>query len=128
MNEVRDPQTYAIIGAALEVHNHLGCGFLEAVYQESLQVEFTLREIPFRRKCKLELRYKGHVLDCRYEPDLICFEDVIVELKALDSLGGVERSQILNYLKATGHHRGLLINFGCQQLQFERFVWTEPTR
>jgi GxxExxY protein len=91
VEKMRDPQTYAIIGAAMEVHRVLGCGFLEPVYQEALAKEFLLRGIPFRREVELPVTYKGEVLALKYKPDFICYDQVIVELKALDKLGGKER-------------------------------------
>jgi GxxExxY protein len=121
----KDPQTYAIIGAAMEVHRHLGCGFLEPIYQDALEVEFRLREIPFRREDPIFVYYKGVALDSKYIPDFICYESIIVELKALTTLSGTEESQILNYLKATTFQVGLLLNFGQPSLEFERFIRSE---
>ena len=121
-DNIRDPQTYAIIGAALEVHRVLGCGFLEAVYQEALEREFLRRGIPFRREVELLIDYKGERLNATYKSDFICYDDVIVELKALDQLGGKEKAQVINYLKASRHGRGLLLNFGAIRLENERFV------
>src|SRR5581483_7756713 len=120
--EERDGQTYAIIGAAMEVHRHLGAGFLEAVYQEALALELEAREIPFEREVFLLIRYKGQPLDCTYKADFLCYGEIIVELKALDKLTGNERAQVLNYLKATGLHLGLLLNFGTPSLIYERLV------
>jgi GxxExxY protein len=120
-----DPRTYAIIGAAMEVHTQLGCGFLEPVYQEALAIEFTTRNIPFVREVKLPLAYKGQPLDTRYCPDFICFTSVVVELKALQHTGGTEEAQVINYLKVTGYETGLLINFGARTLQHRRFVLTK---
>jgi GxxExxY protein len=117
-----DPRTYSIIGAAMEVHRQLGCGFLEPVYQEALAIEFTNRDIPFIREIKLPLAYKGQPLETRYCADFVCFKSVVVELKALARTSGTEEAQIINYLKATGHEVGLLINFGTRSLQHRRFV------
>jgi GxxExxY protein len=117
-----DQQTYAIIGAAMEVHKCLGAGFLEPVYQDALEIELTERSVPFEREKKLVISYKGKPLPGRYQADFVCFNDIIVELKALNGLGPIEESQILNYLKATGFRRGLLINFGTPRLQNRRFV------
>jgi GxxExxY protein len=116
----KDPQTYAIIGAAMEVHRHLGHGFLEAVYQEALAVEMATREISFKREVILPIKYKGELLQCGYRADFICFEEVIVELKALGELTGVDEAQTINELKATGLHRALLINFGTPSLEYKR--------
>jgi GxxExxY protein len=121
-NRERDPRTYAIIGAAMEVHGQLGCGFLEPVYQEAMEIELTSRSVPFRRQVGLGLLYKGRPLSCAYKADFVSFEDVIVELKALARLSGVEEAQVINYLKATGLHLALLLNFGCTSLQYKRFV------
>jgi GxxExxY protein len=120
----RDPQTYAIIGAALEVHRVLGCGFLEAVYQEALEREFLRRGIPFRREVELPIEYKGERLAAIYKADFICYNDIIVELKALDDISGKEKAQVINYLKASKFLRSLLINFGTMRLHYERLVFT----
>ena len=119
----RDPQTYAIIGAAMEIHCQLGHGFLEAVYQDAAVIEFPMRHIPFEREVSLPIRYKGDLLPTHYRADFICFSEVIVEFKALSRLSSVEEAQLLNYLKATGLKRGLLINFGAPSLQYKRLVW-----
>jgi GxxExxY protein len=101
---LRDPRTYRIIGAGMEVHRQLGCGFLETVYQEALALELRDREIPFRRELLFPVSYKGYRLNSQYRPDFICFDSVIVELKALSTLSSVEDSQLINYLKVTGYH------------------------
>ena len=115
-----DPQTYAIIGAAIEVHNILGCGFLENVYQQALATEMTACKIPFRKEAQFPVLYKGETLDCHYQADFVCYDDIIIELKALDALTGQHESQLLNYLKATGYKRGLLISFGQSSLKYKR--------
>jgi GxxExxY protein len=120
-----DPRTYAIIGAAMEVHKHLGCGFLEAVYQEALAIEFSKRNIPFRKEVHLPIHYKGALLATAYCVDFICFESVIIELKALAHMSGTEEAQVINYLKATGYEIGLLLNFGARSLQQRRFVFSK---
>ena len=120
--QVRDPQTYQIIGAAMEVHRLLGRGFLEAVYRQALRIEFVARSVPFIAESELVIQYKGQSLDCRYRADFICFGEVLVEIKALSQLTGVERAQVINYLKATGIRRALLLNFGAESLQYERVV------
>src|SRR5258707_804936 len=102
MDSENDPRTFAIIGAAIEVHRQLGHGFLEAVYQEALAMEFESRQVPFARETELPITYKGERIRCSYRPDFVCFAEVIVELKALRQLTGTEEAQIINYLKATG--------------------------
>lgn len=121
-SEERDPKTYAIIGAAMEVHTQLGCGFAEPVYQEAMDLELAARSISFSRQIELVIVYKGQQLKCTYRPDLVCFESVIVELKAFCQIGGIEEAQVINYLKATGLHVGLLLNFGARSLQYKRLV------
>jgi GxxExxY protein len=119
----RDKETYVIIGAAMTVHRELGCGFLEAVYQDTLEKEFQLLNIPYNREVKLPIYYRGEQLNSNYKADFICFNSVIVELKALQRLSGTEESQVINYLKASNLHRALLLNFGTKSLQHKRFVF-----
>ena len=119
----RDPQTYAIIGAAMEIHRRLGHGFLEAVYQEAAELEFSRQNIPFQREVALPVRYRDTILSTSYRADFICFSDIIVEFKALSRLTTIEEAQVFNYLKATGYRRGLLINFGASSLEYKRLVW-----
>jgi GxxExxY protein len=122
--EQQDPKTYAVIGAAMEVHRQLGHGFLEAVYQEAFGIELSLRAIPTRPQIELPVHYKGHVLKAAYKADFICFESIIVELKALSDLLPVHEAQLINYLRATGLSLGLLINFGSSRLEFRRLVFS----
>lgn len=119
-----DPRTRAIIGAAMEVHRTLGCGFLEPVYQDALSIEFKLRSIPFDKEVELPVSYKGTVLKARYRVDFICFKAIVVEIKALSRMAGVEESQVINYLKAIGQPIGLLINFGKSSLEVKRLIKT----
>jgi GxxExxY protein len=119
---VQDPQTYQLIGAAMEVHRELGCGFLERVYHEALAQEFTAREIHYRREAALPVIYKGLTLEASYFADFVCFDAVILEIKAVNSLDGKHQAQVLNYLKASGYRTGLLLNFGDNSLEYRRLV------
>ena len=118
-----DPQTYAIIGAAMEVHRELEHGFLEAVYQAALALEFQERAIPFRAEAALPVRYKTNVLSCGYRADFICFEEVVIETKATAKLTTADEAQLINELKATGFYRGLLLNFGAPSLEHKCLVF-----
>ena len=116
-------EVFAIVGAAIEVHRVLGSGFLEPVYQEAMEIESASRILPFEAQKILRIDYKGRLLKKEYIADLIYYNQIIVELKALDKLTGKEESQILNYLKATKMKVGLLINFGSSpKLEWKRFV------
>jgi len=123
----KDPQTYDIIGAAMEVHRELGNGFLEAVYQAALAIEFTERGIPFRAEVELPVYYKSKRLSCDYRADFVCFENILVETKAISALTAVNHAQLLNQLKATKHRRGILINFGTSSLEHKRMVFGTET-
>ena len=112
----------------MEVHRQLGCGFLEPVYQEALAIEFVRRNIPFAKETKLPLVYKGQMLETKYCADFICFNSVVVELKALARMSGTEEAQVINYLKATGHEVSLLVNFGGRSLEHRRFVLTKSVK
>ncbi|MBI9061110.1 MAG: GxxExxY protein [Marinilabiliaceae bacterium] len=115
-------EAYKIIGAAMAVHRELGCGFLEKAYQEALKLEFIIRNIPFQREVPLIISYKGTSLKTVYVADFICFDKIILELKATREIDSIHVAQIFNYLKATGSKLGLLINFGETSLVYKRIV------
>lgn len=120
---ILEKETYDILGACFEVYRDKGCGFLEAVYQECLEIEFDLRGLPAKSHVPLALSYKGHALKKKYEADFICYEKVLVELKAVSKLADEHRAQIQNYLNGTGLKVGLLVNFGhFPKVEHERFV------
>jgi len=122
MELIHKEETYKIIGAAMEVHRQLGSGFLEAVYQEALAIEFEKRKIPFKKESKLEINYKGQTLSKHYVADFVCYDKVIVETKATKELTGIDEAQVINYLKTTGLKVGLLINFGAESLEHKRLL------
>ena len=116
-------ESYNIVGAAFHVYNKLGFGFLEAVYQEALEIEFQRRNIPHEREKELNIIYDGVQLNQTYKADFVCYGKIIVELKAVSELDDAHRSQVYNYLHATGYRLGLLLNFGCSdELEKERIV------
>lgn len=115
-------ECYNIIGAAMEVHRELGPGFLEPVYQEALELVFIEKRIPYQREKVLDIYFRGQLLQKKYVADFICYDEVIVELKALSGLTENDLAQILNYLKATDKKIGLLINFGTNRLQYKRVI------
>ncbi|MBR6842544.1 MAG: GxxExxY protein [Prevotella sp.] len=122
-NNVIFPQeSYNIIGAAMKVHSTLGCGFTEKVYQDALAVEFNRSGIPFLREVELHVVYNNVELPTTYIPDFICYDKIIVELKAVRELDDMHRSQAYNYAKVSGYQLALLINFGEPSLTYERLV------
>jgi GxxExxY protein len=119
---IYENESYKIIGACIGVHKELGCGFLEAVYQESLELEFKNNNIPYEREKELKIFFKNVELSKKYIADFICFNKIIVEIKALSKLNPEHDSQILNYLKTTGIKLGILINFGEKSLKYKRLL------
>ncbi|MBP3738457.1 MAG: GxxExxY protein [Muribaculaceae bacterium] len=113
-------ESYAIVGAAMQVHSSLGCGFVEKVYQEALEIEFTKRGIPFEREKRLLIEYNSQILKTEFYVDFLCYDKIVVELKAVTEIVGEHKSQVINYLKAGGFKLGYLINFGQQSLYYER--------
>jgi len=106
----------------MDVHNELGCGFLEPVYQEALSIVLNEKAIPFVKEKVLDIEFRGRILDKKYVADFICFNEVIVELKAVEAIMDKHIAQVLNYLKATGNKIGLIINFGTTKLQYRRVI------
>jgi GxxExxY protein len=122
-------ETYRIIGACFEVYNEKGCGFLEPVYQECLEYELEIQGIPVRAKPHVTLSYKDRPLQHTYQPDFVCFDTIVAEIKAVGNICDEHRAQLLNYLNATGLEVGLLINFGhYPKLEYERIINTKRTR
>ena len=116
-------ESYDVIGAALRVYNNLGSGFLEAVYQEALAIEFDKSGIPYEKEKELKILYNGIELKQSYKTDFLCYDSIVVELKAVSLLEQCHKSQVLNYLSATKFKLGLLLNFGNhEKLEFERIV------
>ncbi|TWT31713.1 GxxExxY protein [Blastopirellula retiformator] len=120
----RDSQSYAFVGAAMEVHSVLGCGFLEKVYHDALELEFIERKIPFVREQPIPVLYKGQPLSTPYKADFVCFGSIIVELKTIKQLSSIEEAQVLHYLKATNFERALLLNFATPKLDYKRYINT----
>jgi GxxExxY protein len=115
-------EVYNIVGAAMEVHSILGKGFLEPVYQEAFSIELAKRNIPFEQEKAVHINYKEIQLKKLYKLDFVCYDKIIIEMKALSALTTEHESQIINYLKATGYKLGLLINFGEESLVFSRYI------
>jgi GxxExxY protein len=119
---IYEENTYKIIGACIEVHKELGCGFLEGIYQEALEIEFENLGISYDREKELLVYYKDKKLKKTYKADFICYNHILLELKALNYIISEHESQIINYLKATNLRVGLLINFGEKSLKYKRFI------
>ncbi len=115
-------ECYSIIGSAMEVHKQLGYGFLESVYQEAFANEFVSSSVPFEKEKILEIEYKGITLKKKFIADFVCFDSIIVELKAVNALNEEHISQVISYLRATNLRLGLLINFGAGKLQYKRVI------
>ena len=119
INSTYDQELYSIIGAAMEVQNELGMGFLELVYHDALNVELELRGIPYETEKPIAITYKDKPLDRVYKADLVCYGNIVVELKSVEQLKAEHTAQLLNYLKATGMPMGILINFGEKPLRYK---------
>ena len=119
-----EEETYKIIGACMGVHKNLGNGFLESVYQEALEKEMNKAEIPFERQKKIQVKYDDQYLDKYFMADFVCYDKIILELKAVSLLNNDHMAQVINYLKATGYQLGLLINFGQTSLTWKRLIYT----
>ncbi len=119
-------ESYAIIGACFNVYKHKGCGFLEPVYQQCTEIEFEYQTIPFSAQKRMKLTYRGRTLKRTFKPDFVCYDKIIIELKAVSHLIDEHRAQVINYLNATGMQLGLLINFGhYPKLEYERIILTD---
>ena len=116
-------ECYQIIGCCMEVHNQLGGGFREAVYQEALELEFIEQDLPYQREKKMRIKYKKQVLKKKYFADFLCFDEIVVELKAVTELTNIHKGQLFNYLKASDKRLGMLINFGHEKLEYKRFIF-----
>lgn len=119
---IHEQETHAVIGAAMAVHRHFGCGFTEKVYQDALEVEFQHLQIPYLREHAIYANYRGKKLSTEFKPDFLCYDKVIVELKAVKEQEDLHRAQAINYAHVAGYDVALLINFGQPSLQFERFT------
>jgi GxxExxY protein len=123
----QDPRTFAIIGAAYEVHRVLGAGFLELFYKDALAIEFALRDIPFRKEVPCGIEYKGRPLRDEYHMDFVCFDQIVLEIKARSVTGPADYAQVINYLASSKLRCGLLLNFGASKLEHKRFIWEPRT-
>lgn len=121
-------ESYKIIGACLDVHNELGFGYHESVYQEALAYEFDLRSIPYLKEAKLLVTYKDKVLDKYYIADFICYDKIILEVKAMSGISVAHKVQLRNYLKTTGKSLGLLVNFGAKSFESDRLIFTKHNK
>lgn len=115
-------KSYKIIGACIEVHKELGPGFLEKVYHEALQYELNKNNIPYTSEKELSINYKGKNLNQKYYADFVCYDEILLELKAVKEFNDIHKAQVINYLRATGMKLGLLVNFGKKSLDSKRIV------
>ena len=116
-------ESYRIMGACFEVYRSMGRGFLEPVYQECLEIELAERGIPFASQCEIPILYKGRTLEQFYKADFVCYDKIVIEVKAVSQLVDAHRSQTINYLQATGLRLGILVNFCAQrELEYDRIV------
>ena len=118
-------EAFKIIGAAIEVSNNLGCGFMESVYQEALEIELKNFSIPFAAQSRIRISYKNIILEKEYIADFLCFDNIIVEIKAIKKITEIEEAQLLNYLTAAKMPLGLIINFGSPKLEWKRYANTQ---
>jgi GxxExxY protein len=118
-------ETYRIVGSAMSVSNTLGCGFLEAVYQEAMEIELKESRVPFEAQKRIHIQYKDRILQKEYVADFLCYECIIVEIKAIKKITEIEEAQLLNYLNATKLPLGLIVNFGAPKLEWKRYVNTK---
>lgn len=125
---IHENETYRIIGAAMEVHKTLGCGFTEKVYQDALEKEFILQGIPFVRECSMQVSYKNEMLTSTFAPDFVYYDNIIVELKAVEELSGMHESQAINYAHVADMKVALLINFGTESLEHKRLYNPQGTK
>jgi len=124
-NLIFKEEAYSIVGAAMNVSNILGCGFLEAVYQEALEIELTENNIPFEAQKEIGISYKNKILHKQYIVDFLCYKNIIVEIKAIKKIAEIEEAQLINYLKASKLPLGLIINFGTPKLDWRRYANTK---
>jgi GxxExxY protein len=121
-------EVYHIVGAAMNVSNTLGCGFLEPVYQECLEIEFSNNKIPFESQKHIQIFYKDKVLTKEYIADFLCYDKIILEIKAIRKITDIEEAQLMNYLRATKLPLGLIINFGGKKMEWRRYANTKDPR
>jgi GxxExxY protein len=123
--DIGDARTFAIIGAAMEVHRLMGSGYLEKFYKQALAIELVERRIPFETEVPCLIQYKGRRLSGEYHMDFVCYGEVVLEVKARSSTGPADQAQVLNYLASSNHPNALLLNFGAPRLEYKRFIWTK---